>query len=107
MAYHAEWQKHLEDDKIHEVFKKTRAQCFYLSRTLHGQYLLDVQYNIKTNIKFYWNYVNSMKSNKSSIFPKSMNFDNITSNNDFDSSNLFSKFFSAVYTDKLMTFLIS
>ena len=28
-AYHAEWQKHIEDDKLHEAFKKTRAQCIY------------------------------------------------------------------------------
>ena len=93
-SYHAAWQKFPEDEKLHESFKKTRAKCSYLSKSLHAQYLLDVQKSIKTNIKFYWKYVNSLKSNKSATFPRCMNLNDSESNSDFESSNLFQKFFS-------------
>lgn len=50
------------------------------------------------NIKLFWNYINSLKNNKS-VLPDSFVYNDISSVNNKDSAALFKDYFSSVYVE--------
>lgn len=77
-------------------FSALRKKCKSLSIRLHANFIIKIENNINTNIKSFWNYIQSLKSNKSNI-PSIVHLGDRSAQNKKDSTNLFANFFSSVY----------
>ena len=95
-AAHCKWK--CSDDDIDKIeFKRLRSKCVYLSRKLYREYIENINSELRYNSKPFWKLVNSTRKNPNKL-PNEMYFDNLKSNNLQESANLFSEFFSSVYT---------
>ena len=84
--------------KNYKLFDKLRNECKELAKTCYENYLNKIQYNLRKDPQGFWRFVNSQKSNNS--FPNLMHLKNNYADNFQDISNLFSNFFSTVYSSK-------
>ena len=91
---HFYW-KIFKNEKDKKDYERLRAICKSKTRSLYTKYLNNVQNCIKSNIKFYWSYVNKLRTNKS--IPNKMSLANEESLTDLETANLFAKFFSSVH----------
>jgi len=78
-------------------FSHLRKKCKYLSGRIHANYISKIENNINRNSKFFPKYINTLKSNKSSI-PSSVMLDNFVADNIENTSKLFASYFSSVYS---------
>lgn len=63
----------------------------------HDQYISNIENSIQTNIKPFWNYVNSLKKSNNSVLD-CVNYNNSSSTNIIETAQLFANYFSSVYT---------
>lgn len=54
-----------QDD--YSIFSKLRRKCKNLSQIAHSIYIIKIENNINKNMKSFWKYIQSLKSNKSNI----------------------------------------
>lgn len=75
-------------------FSKLRSQCKILTKSCHNNYLLSTQNNLKKNPRKFWKFI---KTNKNiTTLPSTLKYENNISNNLFDISNYFGKYFSSI-----------
>lgn len=79
----------------YQRFSQLRSLCKQKSRACYVNYISEVEENVISNPRSFWNYV-SYKNNQGSI-PQSVTYENMTSTNDLEKVNLFAKYFSSVY----------
>jgi len=78
-------------------FSNLRKKYKHLITISHDQYISNIENSIQTNIKPFWNYVNSLKKFNNSV-PDCVNYNNSSSTNISETAQLFANYFSSVYT---------
>lgn len=73
-------------------FSELRSKCKYFSKRGRYQYLSNVQKNLSTNPRGFWNYIKTKRNNNE--LPLVMNFNE---DNSEDICNAFANYFSSVY----------
>lgn len=76
-------------------FKTASSRYRRLNSLLYKSYVMRVQTDLRRNPRNFWNFVNSKR--KSSSIPANLFLEEATCDNDFDSCELFAKFFSSVF----------
>lgn len=82
----------------YSIFSELRKECNNLSKITQANHIIKIQNNIYKNIKSFWKYIQSLKSNKSNI-PTSVFLDDEIANNISESTKLFANYFSSVYVE--------
>jgi hypothetical protein len=76
-------------------FSKLRSKCKYFSKRYRYLYLSNVQKNLSTNPRGFWNYIKNKRNNNK--LPSVMNFNDERYDNSEDICNAFANYFSSVY----------
>ena len=93
---HSMW-KAMRDPSLFIEFKRLRAICIRMSRIKYRDYIKSVESSLRINIKSFWSFVKSLKSD--SNIPSEMLLNDRTASNDLETVNLFSLHFSSVLTE--------
>ena len=83
------------DNQILTEYKKIERDLLILTRLAYKDYINDVKPDLKSNPKKVWTYIDSKK--KLNGFPKSIKYNGVSSDNNYDICNMFSSFFESVY----------
>ena len=81
----------------YDIFSKMRTRCQKLNNILYDKYIENTENSIKTNIKNFWNYVNSLK--KDNKVPNTIKPKSITATNLEDKVQLFAQHFQTTFTN--------
>lgn len=87
--------KRRNDDAIRNEYNTIKRQLSIETKIAYDNYINDLKESFKTNPKKFWSYINSKRNND--IYPKIMNYDDESADNDNDICELFAKFFNNVY----------
>jgi len=80
------------------TFSDLRKKCKALSIQIHANHILKIENNINSDSKYFWKYIQSLRSNKTNI-PATVYLDNIVSDNINYTTKLFADYFSSVHVD--------
>ncbi|KAF0746093.1 putative RNA-directed DNA polymerase, partial [Aphis craccivora] len=75
-------------------FSELRKKCKALSVKVHANHILKIENNINSDSKYFWKYIQSLRSNKTNI-PATVYLDNIVSDNINYTTKLFADYFSS------------
>ena len=81
----------------HLEFSMLRKRAKKLQRDCYRSYINSVEQGLQNDVKAFWSYTKSLRTTNS--IPKEMNLDNETANSGEQIANLFSKYFTSVYTN--------
>ena len=95
-AAHAQWKCSGSLGDYIE-FKKLRAACIRLSRTSYRDYVANVEANSARNPKYFWSFVNKLKS--SNRLPSSLFLRDSIATCDSEITTLFANHFSSAYSN--------
>ncbi|KAJ8666006.1 hypothetical protein QAD02_007668 [Eretmocerus hayati] len=79
----------------HIEFERLRAAVIRKSRIRYHQYIDEIENNVSSNIKNFWNFAN--KSRKKLSNPKNVQLDEELASDDLVCANLFAKYFKSFY----------
>ena len=82
-------------DSNYDIFSKIRTRCKKLNNILYDKYIENTENNIKTNIKNFWNYVNSLK--KDNYMPNIIKIKSITATKLEEKTQLCSAFSNGIH----------
>lgn len=91
---HKKW-KTTRDTNFYIEFKRLRAICLRSSKKYRADYLKSVETHITRDPRFFWNYFNSLQTPDK--IPTNLTYNDKTSENTKESSNLFMEFFQSHY----------
>lgn len=84
-------------------FAALRSQCSQLRNTCFNEYINRTENNISSDPKSFWKYINDKK--KSYRLPSVLHYDNKSANNNNDVVNLFSSYFSTIYSNEQVNYV--
>lgn len=79
------------------AFSNLRAKCKQMSNLDYLRHITSVESNISRNVKSFWSFVNSRRSNEA--FPSYLNLDGVSADNSGSIADLFATYFQSVYRD--------
>lgn len=86
-------------------FSCLRKECKILISYSYSQHIFNIENNIQTNIKHFWNYIKSLKKSGCNV-PEAIKYNNITSTNTQENVQLFADFFSSVFESDLSNLIV-
>lgn len=86
-------------------FSRLRKESKILISKSYSQHIFNIENNIQTNIKHFWNYIKSLKKSGCNV-PDTVKFNNITSTNTQENVQLFADFFSSVFESDLSNLIV-
>ena len=75
--------------------------CLRLSRLKYKNYISVVEHSLKNNIRSFWSFVKKLNTDHN--IPSNTYLNNLSANNDTETTNLFSQYFGSVYCDNNVT----
>lgn len=93
--YFSKYKKY-KNQADYDAFSLLRKRHKDLCRKIKSRYLSNIENNISSNPKNFWSHVKS--SNTSQGIPKCMYFEELKASNGTEIANLFSKYFSSVFS---------
>jgi hypothetical protein len=79
------------------TFSHLRAKCKRLAKSNYKNYINNVQFSIRNNLKYFWSFIKNVTNNNA--LPKSLSLDTTVVNNGTDIVNVFAKYFSNSYSN--------
>jgi Reverse transcriptase (RNA-dependent DNA polymerase) len=79
-------------------FSRLRSSCKILEKNCYQNFIHSTEYSVRSNIKAFWNFVNSKRCG--SGLPGVMHFDDRTGKSGPEIANMFSDYFSSVYSSE-------
>lgn len=77
-------------------FSLLRANFKFKSRECYRSYISRIESSLSSNPRYFWSFIR--KSRSSSTIPSNLVYDNFSCSTPVNAANLFSKFFSSIYT---------
>lgn len=95
--YYFELKKNTKNPTVDALYQQKRREYKRLKTKCLYEYETNIESKLKSNTKCFFAYTKSLR--KSNFLPPIMKYNDQSSENLLDTSNLFAKYFASVYTD--------